>query len=290
MVRPAWMTLALLAAAVPAAAQRLAYEGSLGMTTGRYIFTSRTTTLTFSTGLALTAGRLTLRASVPLWLQNSTVITASGPGGTLPSGGSSGGTVSDSGKGRGGGGNGGGGGAAARVSASRMRVEVPASAFTDYRAAIGDPVLGATVGLHQGHRLSLTIGGMTKVPVADTAHFGTGEWDVGASASASLRLGDRTVLGADAAWWYLGDLPELDFSNPFSGSVSLTHLRSAHWAVGLFLRGSTSAIAGFSAPASAGGGVTWLSAGSALGVEAAAGLSETSPDIGVTAYWRVPIP
>ncbi len=290
MARRAWMALALLAAAVPAAAQRLAYEGSLGMTTGRYIFTSRTTTFSLSTGLALTAGRLTLRASVPLWLQNSTVISAAGPGGALPSGGASGGTVSDSGKGRGGGGNGGGGRAAAGLSASRRRVEVPASAFTDYRAAIGDPVLGATVGLHQGHRLSLAIGGMTKVPVADTAHFGTGEWDFGANVSASFRLGDRTLLGADAAWWYLGDLPELDFRNPLSGSVSLTHLRAARWAVGLFLRGSTSAIAGFSAPASAGGSITWLSAGSALGMEAAAGLSETSPDIGLTAYWRLQVP
>ena len=104
------LALLLAIAVAPASGQRVAYEGSLGMTTGRYIFASRTTTVTLTTGLALTAGPVTLRASLPVWWQNSTLITASAPGGGTPSGGSSGGTVSDSGQGRGSGGSGGGGG------------------------------------------------------------------------------------------------------------------------------------------------------------------------------------
>ncbi len=275
---------ALLAAATPVAAQQLAYEGSVGMTTGQYIFTTRTTTFSLSTGLALTTGRLTLRASIPVWLQNSTVITASGPGGTLPSGGSSGGTVGDSGRsGRGGGMNG-------IAPAMARRVDMPSSAFTDYRAAVGDPLLGATVVLRRGERLSLGLGGLVKVPLADTAHYGTGEWDAGATVSASIRLNSATLLGADAAWWYLGDLPELDFDNPVSGALTLSHLRATRWVFSLFVRGSTAAVPGFAAPATAGGGITWLSRRVAIGLEAGAGLTETSPDLGLTAYWRVQAP
>lgn len=276
----------LLAAATPAAAQQLAYEGSLGMTTGRYIFTTPTTTFTLSTGLALTTGPLTLRASLPVWLQNSTVITASGPGGALPSGGSSGGTVGDSGRG----GRGGGGGMNTVATARARRVEMPASAFTDYRAAIGDPILGATVMLRRDGSLSFGLGGMVKLPLADTAHYGTGEWDAGATASASIRVNRTTMLGADAAWWYLGDLPDLDFNNPVSGSLTFSHLRATRWAFSLFVRASTAAVPGFTAPATAGGGITWLSRRVAIGLEAGAGLTETSPDLGLTAYWRVQAP
>lgn len=283
MVRPALAAGVLLAAA-PAAAAQVAYEGSLGATTGRYIFTGRTTTFSISTGVALTAGGLTVRAALPLLLQNSTVITSSGSGGTLPSGGSSAGTVGGHGR-RGGGQSGGGSGGPVAL----RRVEVPASAFTDYRAAIGDPLVSASAQVLRRGSLGLGIGAAAKVPLADTAHFGTGEWDLGVNASASVRVGSSTLIGVDAAWWYLGDLPELDFDNPFSGSVSLTHVRAARWAVSGFLRASTPAVPGFAAPATAGGGLAWLSRRSAIGFEAAVGLTETSPDLSVSAYWRVQV-
>ncbi|HXI21622.1 MAG TPA: hypothetical protein VNH46_11075, partial [Gemmatimonadales bacterium] len=64
MTRRAAVAGALLwAVAAPAAAQSLAYEGGLGFTTGRYIFTTRTTSWSLTTGLALQVNRLTLRAS-----------------------------------------------------------------------------------------------------------------------------------------------------------------------------------------------------------------------------------
>jgi hypothetical protein len=283
--RLSWVLLVMVAQ--PATAQRLAYEGALGMSTGRYIFTGRTTTFSLSTGLGLTAGRLTVRASLPVWLQNSTVI-ATAAGGTLPSGGSSGGAVGDSGGGRRGGGGSGGGPLGQHFSAAR-RVETPASAFTDYRAAVGDPTIGLSVRLLQGGRIGLTVGGVAKIPLADTAHYGTGEWDAGASASASLRVAGTTFLGFDVGWWYLGDLPQLDFDNPVSGSFTLSHLVSSRWVLSAFGRASSASVAGFSPPASIGGGITWLGASGALGLEVSAGLSETSPDVAATAYWRIPV-
>lgn len=65
----------------PLAAQEVAYEGGLSAATGRYIFTERTTTWTLLAGLAYTAGRFTLRGSVPIVLQNTTLVTRSGMGG-----------------------------------------------------------------------------------------------------------------------------------------------------------------------------------------------------------------
>ena len=280
-LRLPWAVGSLLAAASPVAAQQWAYEGSLGMTTGNYIFTSPTTTFGFTNGLSMTAGRFTLRAAWPIWLQNSTLITTSGPGGRMPSGGSSSGTVSDSGKSHGGKPGGG------MPVFSRM-VETPASSFTDYRPAIGDPVLGASVRVVETGRLSLGLGGMVKFPVADTADYGTGEWDFSASASATLQVGGATLVGVDAAWWYLGDLPDLDFDNPVSGALSVNHiLASGRWALGVFGRGSTASVPGYDPPFQVGGSIVRFSGRSSIGLEVGAGLSESSPDFVVGAYWQV---
>jgi hypothetical protein len=276
-----WVVGSLLAAATPAVAQQWAYEGSLGMTTGNYIFTSPTTTFGFTNGLSMTAGRLTLRAAWPIWLQNSTLIATSGPGGRMPSGGSSSGTVSDSGKGHGG--NQGGG----MPAFSRM-VETPSSSFTDYRAAIGDPMFGSSVQVVDAGRVTLGVGGMVKFPVADTSSYGTGEWDFSASASATIRVGGSILVGVDAAWWYLGDLPELDFDNPISGALSVSHLvPSGRWALGLFGRGSTASVPGYDPPFQVGGSAIRFSGRTSIGLEVGVGLSESSPDFGIGAYWRV---
>ncbi|HXI20394.1 MAG TPA: hypothetical protein VNH46_04880, partial [Gemmatimonadales bacterium] len=278
----------LWAVATPATAQSLAYEGGLGFTTGRYIFTTRTTSWSLTTGLALQVDRLTLRASLPVWLQNSTVVTAGGTTG-IPSGGSSGGTVSDSGKSRQGRGSGR-GTMVTPALAQAGPVEVPASAFTDYRAAVGDPLFGATLQLLAGSRLSLSIGGNVKAPVADTSTFGTGQWDVGGSLSLGLQLGPRTLLGLDGAWWRLGDLPDLDFSNPVSGSLSLSQLLgTGGWGGYVFGRGSTTALAGFDGPLQVGAGLSRFGGRGGVGLEAAAGLSETAPDLSLGLFWRVRI-
>ena len=284
MVRPLrlpWAVGSLLAAASPLAAQQWAYEGSLGMTTGNYIFTSPTTTFGFTNGLSMTAGRLSVRAAWPIWLQNSTLISTSGPGGRLPSGGSSSGTVSDSGKSHGGKPGGG-------MPAFSRRVEMPASSYTDYRLAIGDPVLGTSVRVVETRRFSLGLGGMVKFPVADTANYGTGEWDFSASASATLQVGGATLVGVDAAWWYLGDLPDLDFDNPVSGTLSVNYiLPSGRWALGVFGRGSTTSVPGYDAPVQIGGSIVRFAGLGSVGLELGAGLSESSPDLSIGAYWRV---
>ena len=64
---------------------------------------------------------------------------------------------------------------------------------------ITDPMLSASLsGLRLG-RLGLILGVTAKVPIVDTADFGTGAWDVGASLSSSVLLGYHVLVGVDLA-------------------------------------------------------------------------------------------
>ncbi|HEU5303994.1 MAG TPA: hypothetical protein VFU40_05065, partial [Gemmatimonadales bacterium] len=91
------LLLVLYGPALPLSAQGLYYEGGLSMARGTYIFTERTTSWSLATGFAFDRHAVTLRASLPVHLQNTTLVSLSGPGGGLPTGGSSSGTVADTG-------------------------------------------------------------------------------------------------------------------------------------------------------------------------------------------------
>ncbi len=244
---------------------------------------------------------MTFRATLPVWLQNSTLISPSaigtpgsgsptGPtgGGGVPSGGSSSGTVGDSSRGRSGGGGGGGGsgsGAAAVVQAEA--VDVPGSAYTEYAVALGDPLVAIAWNVHGGDRVSLTLTGLTKIPATDTSGYGTGAWDVGLAAGSSVRLDGATLLGADVAWWHLGDMAGLDFRDPLSGSLSVHRLVGNGWGLMAFATVSTSAVRGYDPPCLVGGGVMRTQDGLGWGLQAGAGLTETSPDLSLSTFWRV---
>jgi hypothetical protein len=262
--------LALAAWALPLSAQGLAYEGGVSATTGRYFFDTRTTSFSLSSGLAYTTGRLTLRVALPIVAQNTPLVTASGAGG-LPSGGSFGGMVSDSGGHQG---------------MRRRGLPVGATARRDYAAAVGDPVAQAAVQLVTGPRFTLRAGAAVKAPLADTATYGTGRWDAGVSLGATGYFGSAVFLSVDAAWWHLGDLPALDFRDPIMGSVSVDRMLG-EWALGVVASGGTTAVPGYEAPALIGMSLSHVTARGGWGVTASAGLTETAPDLFVGVSWRV---
>lgn len=272
----------------PLASQTVHYEGSVSATTGRYIFSERTTSIAWSSGLAVTVGRVTIRAAVPVWWQNTPLVTASGMG-QIPSGG--GGersrAVSDSAMARRRRGDGtGGGGQAGMMPALAADAAVPVDVTQQYETALGDPVASASMTFGTG-RATVTLGVGAKVPVADTASFGTGEWDVGGSAALSVRVRDRTLVGVDASYWHLGDLAELDFRDPVTGGVSLSHLFGSRWGAMVSATAATAPIEGFPGPAAIGGGVTRFWGGSAVGLNLAVGLTQTSPDVSGGLTWRI---
>lgn len=280
-----------LALAPEARAQRMAYEGSLTAATGSYLFDERTTTFALGTGFSLRAGRLTLRATLPVWLQNTTLVTASGTG-AIPTGGSSGQTaVRDSGRMRQGGGMG--GISAVPVSSAgpllvRM-IPAPGQALTGYEVMLADPFASASVLLASGGSLMLSAGGAVKVPLADTAKIGTGKWDAGVQASLSVRLGSRWTLGVDGSWWTLGDLDSLEIRDPVYGTLSLGRLLGSGGAVLASLSGGSSALEGFDPPVSVTVGWSRFGTPGGWGINAGVGLTETAADFTVGMSWWVDV-
>ena len=271
-----------------AQAQTVHYEGGLSVSSGDYIFTERTTSWTFTNGLALGAGPFTFRATVPLYRQNTTLITGTGTG-PVPTGGSSSGIVADSAAARGGKRQGemGQDVAGTPMLLSAGSVEVPGSAVTGYEHAIGDPLLNMSAVVTSASRVSLTLGAGVKLPLTDTTSFGTGEWDYGGSVSLSYRLGYTSSLGINLGYWHLGDLPDLELNDPLMGSVSFAYLAPSGWGGLVSVSGSTSAISEFAAPAYAGATITRVAGSGAFGVHASVGLTESAPDFTLGVSWRL---
>jgi hypothetical protein len=287
--------LALAAACLPTVGlqgQSVYYEGGVSVASGTYIFTQRTTSLTWYNGLALSAGPLTLRATVPLYLQNTSLVTGTGTG-FLPTGGSSGGVVSDSSRSRMMG-HGGGQGMSAQVVAADAAlradgdpVDAPATSVTGFETSAGDPTFYANLSLFRSKPTSFSVGFGAKAPVTDTTGLGSGEWDVGGSISLYRRIGSATLLGVDLSYWRLGDLPELDLRNPVTGAISVSHLLAKGWGGSISVTGSTSVIDAFENAYSAGVALTRMGSRGALGITASVGFTETTPDFAVGLNWRL---
>ncbi|HET9275078.1 MAG TPA: hypothetical protein VFN96_03295 [Gemmatimonadales bacterium] len=272
-------------------AQQVSYDGSLSAATGRYLFDERTSTLALGTGFSIRAGRLTVRATLPVWVQNTTLITTSGAG-PIPTGGTSGQTaVRDSGQARHGGGGGMGGMSrsgsdpSGALVAARM-IPAPGQALTGYELMLADPIASASLNLVGGSRVSVSAGGAVKLPLADTARIGTGKWDAGVHASVTTRVGNRWTLGVDGSWWSLGDLDSLELRDPFYGSLSVGRLLGSG-AVMASLSAGTSWLEGFDPPVSV--SVAWSRFGApgSWGINAGAGLTETAADFTVGVTWSV---
>lgn len=282
---PVIFVLAALLAALPAlvTAQAVHLEGSAGMSTGRYLFAERTTTWSASAGLSVTQGVVTVRATLPAYFQNSTLVAGSGTG-YIPTGGSSGQAVADSGAARKGRGSGG-----MAMALAADPVDVPASATGDYQFAVGDPIGSVSARVIGTARTSVSLSGFVKVPVTDTASFGTGAWDGGAGVSVLQNVGRGTFLGLDVSYWELGDTPDLPLGGTLLGSGSLTTLLGDRWALGVSASAATAVVEGFDPPVSVGASINRLGSGGGWGIFASAGLTETAADVSVGMSWRTGI-
>ncbi len=289
MRRRSWGAAAALAIlAWPSArAQTLDYEGGMSVSSGNYIFTERTTSWAFTNGLALGAGPFTLRMSLPLYSQNTTLVAGTGSG-PVPTGGSASGIVADSAAARGQH-QGGMGQDATSPSMlfTRGTVDVPTTAATGYEFSVGDPLASVSVAVLAGSPVSLTLGAGVKVPVSDTSSFGTGEWDYGGSVSLAYRMSYASSLGLDLGYWHLGDLPTLELDDPVMGSLSFAYLAPSGWGGLVSVSGSTSAISEFTGPVSAGATLTRVTTRGTLGLYAGIGLTESAPDVTLGLLWRV---
>lgn len=282
-----WLVLlAVGALSVPAAAQTVRYEGGVSLASGDYIFTERTTSWTVSNGFALGRGPLTLRATVPVYVQNTTLIAGT-MGGVLPTGGGGEATraVRDSSMARKGRGR-----SMAMIAFSTMAtgeqpVQVPTSALTGYQTRIGDPTVGVALLPRLPGGTAIGLNATVKLPLTDTTDFGTGQWDAGAGVSLSHPIGRSALAGIDVGYWVLGDLPDLDLRNPWLAGVSITVMRPGGWAMSLTGSGARSVIDGFPDAYSVRGTIGHVTSGTVIGISAAVGLTDTAPDLTVGLHW-----
>lgn len=274
----------------PGVAQDVDYTGSLQFSSGSYIFTSPTRTLSLMNGLSVSTDRLRLAAHVPIILQNSGAVTLVG-GTMLPTGGTGSGAVGGRQQGR-----------PVPMGRGTPRTAYMSlsetTAVTDstvegpgaYRMQVGDPFAAVSVQLYGGAgglRLVEVTAGM-KVPVTDLeSGVGTGEWDRTVGLAMAVAAGPALVF-VDAGYWWYGDLDELELQDGLGGSVAVSvPVSSSVWLSGSVM-GSNRVIATAAPARTAALGVSYqMTNGTNLSVLAGAGLSESSPDAFVSFGWRL---
>lgn len=268
----------------PLASQGAYWENGLSVSSGRYYFSERTTTWTLTTGAAFQRGALTLRATLPAYLQNTTLLT-SGLAGPLPTGGGgpASGALQDSSNARKARHSGGGAGPMLARMMSGGAVEVPASSVTGYTVRLGDPTAQLSLWPQRSSSTALGFTATVKVPATND---GTGAWDVGGSVGIAQTVGGRLLLMLDAGYWHLGDLPELDLQDPWLGSASAGVMLGGGWACSLSGSAARSVVAGFDDSYGVGAGVTHVGRTGSVGVTAMVGLTESTADFTIGVSWR----
>jgi hypothetical protein len=148
-------------------------------------------------------------------------------------------------------------------------------------------MVSASVGGMRAGRLGVILGLAAKIPLVDTASFGTGAWDVGGSLSASVILGGRAFVALDVGYWHLGDPPELELTDPVVVGGTASLLTATGWGLSAGVTGSTPTIAGFAPAVSATASALKPGTRGSIGLLATVGLTETAPDLTVALTWRL---
>lgn len=287
------LKLALVAAAqvVPAEAQELSYAGSMQFSTGSYIFTEPTRTLSLQNGINATFGGLRLSAAIPAILQNSGAITIVG-GTVLPTGGEDHGAVGSR--------QGGqsvpmspGGPRHSLLPGPDLYVQQTATDSVvaepgSYTLSAGDPLLSGGLALYQGRTWlrSLELSVHAKAPL-NSLHsgIGTGRWDFGAGTNVAAALGSVLAV-LDLSYWWYGDLAELELRDGLSWGASLGLPVSRSVSLTAMAFGSNRVIQTAEPARAVSVGLIYrLSPRASLSVSGGVGLSETSPDASLSLGW-----
>lgn len=280
-----------------AGAQEVTWSGSLGYATGSYIFSEQFRTLSFLTSLTLRARRLEVTASLPVLAQNGSAVSYVA-GIPLPTGGPDNGAVQRRrqgttipvrpGGGRGRGGSGGNGAMGALVADDSVADSLSVSGTGAYDVRIGDPMIGTSITAFEGVGVIRTIGldAVAKVPVASLeSGAGSGAWDYGAGGSLALGVGEALVF-ANATWWVLGDLPDLELRDALFYSLAVGRGLGDRWSWLASANASTRIVQGSDPPASLSLFLSRrLSDGASLSVNAGVGLTESASAFSIGAGW-----
>ena len=271
------VVLALSAVVLPVHAQVFTYDGSLRVSRGDYTFDDAITSAFLINELSVEESGWWVELTVPVIYQDSPDVRYAGgmpmPGGRQPSEGHGGGGY------QGGGGDHGGGG------------QNPDSGSRQYDTlGLGDLYLsGAVVVLRDVFdRNTLAASATLKAPVASaTEGFGTGEWDAALGLSWHRRTATNQV-SAELSYWWLGDAPDLELSNPLAFEASYgCSLKNPRWFAEVSLWGRTRTVEDVSGLLAMGVTIHRSVRGAhAVYATAEAGLTESAPDVAVAVGLR----
>jgi len=281
------LAVGMLIAAHGASAQQLSWTGAASYSRGSYVFDAVTQSLYLSTGLQVTVGRLDVSGSIPFVLQNSGLVTVVG-GTTLPTGGQDNGAVGSRqpgetiGSGRGSGSGSGSGGGMSSDSVTYR---------DQFTWEVGDPFFSSALRVFEGDGVLRSVQARvsTKAPLRDVdSGVGTGQWDFGAGGTAFAAVGGTFVF-ADVAYWWYGDMPELELVDGLTYGLGVSRaFHEGRASVMASFLGAAATIETMKSPASVGLGVGYIpSPGRSFSAGLAVGLSESSPDLSVYAGWSL---
>lgn len=289
------MGVALLAVATTAPAQELGWSGSLGYASGSYIFAEQFRTFSLLNTLSLRAGRLELSASLPVLAQNGTAVSYIA-GVPIPTGGPDagaverrqGGTTVPVRPGRRGQGNWATGSILLATVADSLADSLTVAGTGSYEVNVADPMFGASLTAYEGFGAVRSLGfdAYAKAPIASVeSGVGSGEWDYGAGASLALGSGE-TLLFANATYWILGDMPDLELEDALFYSLAVGHSLNDNWSLLASASSSTRIIAGSDPPASVNLSFSRrLTEGASINFGAGAGITETASAFSATIGW-----
>jgi len=287
----ALVALAVMAASAQAlAAQRVTYVGNFTYAGGSYYFDARTDALYLSNGVRVSWGGVEFGGSIPLVTQNGGVVTRIAGGIPLPTGGADGsGVVAGRGRGTIGTSKGWGSGTGSGSGSGTADTTI---VFDDtFTTQFGDPVFDGSVGLYSGFDAlrSVRVNGFAKAPLVGLdSGVGSGAWDFGAGGSVVVAVG-RLLLFVDGAYWWIGDLPDLELRDgvSYGGGASIPAF-SGNGSLMLMLTGMSRTIPSADPPLSVA-----LSVGRSAGehgflmAAAGIGLTESAPDLSVSLGWTL---
>jgi hypothetical protein len=232
----------------PALAQGAFLEGGISLARGDYIYTTPTSSAAASLGLAYSTPSLTARVTVPYFVRDTRLLTVRGFEPVEPE---------------------------------------PLTTGAQYTGSVADPVAQLFVSAHQGDRSAVGLSVSAKIPVLEAGDFGTGRWDVGGGLSLSRFVGSGTLVGLDLAYWRLGDPPDLDLQDSFSGTVTIGRPLGRLWSASASLSGGRSAVPGYADAWWTTLLVSRVFPRGVWGLSASVGLTDTAPDFTLALLYRL---
>jgi hypothetical protein len=170
---------------------------------------------------------------------------------------------------------------------------VPVDTLSYSQLGIGDPGFRLEVSALSSPdgRFSLRAGAYCKPPLADVDRgFGTGSWDAGIGAGASMRVGRLFVFANGEHWWF-GDMPDLPLNDAWSYSLALgVPVIPTRLSMLVSYSGFTTIIEGVEPPRQVGFALSLTPRSRfSISVSASAGTTEGASDFSAGIGWSIKI-